>query len=218
MNKMDEVIACTAASIVNNYVPYPICRTLYRHLDVITQERVAKRRGDVENDPNWKQLIPYGIITQESEVSEMSVLTYSRTTAGGESRLHNLRSIGFGGHMRRNESVLDCIKRELNEELKYVDGKWSDVVKDSCLNNFEYFWTINDNSTPVNSVHFGMVMFIEADLDRIVINEDALADIKPLTMSELYTQIDQYEPWSQMLIKEWRDYDYLAQYNKERNK
>src|SRR5690625_3310176 len=52
----------------------------------------VKRRGDMEEDPGYKQLISYCIITNEDET-----LVYKRLDGGGEARLHGLLSIGVGG-------------------------------------------------------------------------------------------------------------------------
>lgn len=204
MNKMDEMIECVPASIVNELAPDAIGKTPAKNVATILAQKVTKRRGDVENDPSWKQIIPYGVLVQEGMwFRELTVLSYRRATTSGEKRLHSLRSIGFGGHMKAGETLVECIKRELNEELRYVNIGWDAVLKNYIYDSQETFWTLNDVSTPVNAVHFGVVGFVYADLPHVKANEDTIEDVTPSTWSELFQSIDQYEPWSRMLIRAW---------------
>ncbi len=55
-------------------------------------------RGEAENDPTHKQLIPYCIF-RVKDPSGTRYLHYTRGKAGGESRLHAAVSIGIGGHI-----------------------------------------------------------------------------------------------------------------------
>ncbi|MDN8777049.1 NUDIX domain-containing protein, partial [Staphylococcus aureus] len=80
----------------------------------------TKRRGDMEEDPSYKQLISYCILENEDD----EVLVYERLTGGGESRLHGLSSIGVGGHMNDvpeavtfEEVIRENAARELEEEV-----------------------------------------------------------------------------------------------------
>ena len=52
------------------------------------------KRSLAEEDPSFKQLIPYAII-----MSGGQVFKYRRGVKGGESRLHGLISVGVGGHI-----------------------------------------------------------------------------------------------------------------------
>src|SRR4051794_3879207 len=55
-------------------------------------------RSNVETDPSVKQLIPYAILIREDQV-----FAYRRGKAGGENRLHDLWSIGVGGHISKED-------------------------------------------------------------------------------------------------------------------
>src|SRR5690606_19791390 len=56
------------------------------------------RRGDAERDPDYKQPIPYCVLTRKGERG-LEVFAYERLSGGGEARLHGKASIGVGGHM-----------------------------------------------------------------------------------------------------------------------
>jgi len=68
-------------------------------------------RNEVEDNPNFKQIIPYIVIMDHYN----NILTYTRK--GSEQRLFEKQSIGFGGHWKNNEDFFECIQRELSEEL-----------------------------------------------------------------------------------------------------
>src|SRR3990170_7918952 len=53
-----------------------------------------RRRGEVESDPSWKQIIPYLVLRDGERLFLMR-----RTRAGGDERLHELYTIGIGGHV-----------------------------------------------------------------------------------------------------------------------
>ena len=60
-------------------------------------------RSTVEEDPTFKQLIPYAILQAEVD-GETSVFQYTRGKGQGEKRLHALRSIGIGGHISEEDA------------------------------------------------------------------------------------------------------------------
>ena len=106
-------------------------------------------RDDAENDPSYKQIIPYCVVIRGG-----LPLFYRRTKSGGESRLHGKVSCGFGGHINPVDGASDteaqvrgAVHRELSEELCIAGTKWSpDLVG-----------VVNDESTPVGAVHLVLV-------------------------------------------------------------
>src|SRR5690349_19859705 len=73
-----------------------------RYLPVILDPRNNHfmPRGLAETDPNFKQIIPYVIITDGK-----SVLHYVRGKKAGEQRLVAKGSIGIGGHINQDDEV-----------------------------------------------------------------------------------------------------------------
>ena len=55
----------------------------------------------VEDDPTYKQIIPY-VILRHTEGAKVTYFSYRRDK-GGESRLENKRSIGVGGHLSQED-------------------------------------------------------------------------------------------------------------------
>lgn len=59
---------------------------------------VIAQRGALEQDPRYRQVLPYKVITQTVD-GVQKIVAYRRLQTGGESRLYGLMSIGFGGHI-----------------------------------------------------------------------------------------------------------------------
>ena len=78
-------------------------------------------RSEVEDDPGFKQIIPYVVFR-----SGDAVFCYTRGKSQGEARLHRLRSLGVGGHVSEEDAQggksLDAyeaaMRRELDEEVE----------------------------------------------------------------------------------------------------
>ncbi|MEJ5166895.1 MAG: hypothetical protein WHV67_07705, partial [Thermoanaerobaculia bacterium] len=120
-----------------------------------------KGRGFVENDPNLKQPIPYLLLKKGN-----FIFTYKRMPGGGEKRLHNLISIGVGGHMRKmsdkvEENLYKNLYRELEEEM-VIETKYK----------IKFLGILNEDFTPVCQVHLGLVFLIEPEeIDKVYVKE-----------------------------------------------
>ena len=153
----------------------------------------VKRRGDMEEDPNYKQLI--GCVLLKDEVTG-EVLVYKRLVGGGEARLHGKASVGIGGHMNEVEgkTIFEMLKinaaRELNEEVG--------VSEEEALNNLHFIGLINDDKTEVGQVHVGVVYECKVDKQRVEVKEDDTLVIKWMTGEEAKAE-ENYETWSEFL-------------------
>src|SRR5438309_6873054 len=79
-------------------------------------------RSAMEQDPSFKQLIPYVIFRYRNSASETLLFQYTRGKGQGESRLHAKRSIGIGGHISADDAIQtsayeEGMRRELEEEV-----------------------------------------------------------------------------------------------------
>lgn len=112
-------------------------------------------RNDAEKNPEYKQIIPY-IILQTRDMKKTAL--YNRQ--GSEKRLHDLWSVGIGGHINpidkdgQNASfrqiLMAGMERELNEEL---DKRPLDEPPD-------FMGVISEDITDVGKVHLGAVFRI----------------------------------------------------------
>ena len=134
-------------------------------LKKIVQNGLFLRRSELEEDPSFKQIIPYAIISDKD-----SFYLFRRTSGQTEKRLHNKFSLGVGGHMNPDNSMeskeqylVDELKRELFEEVKLLNG---------CLiEDIEFIGFINDDTISVGSVHIGLLYNIHVSNKEVYINE-----------------------------------------------
>jgi predicted NUDIX family phosphoesterase len=151
-------------------------------------------RSVVETDPEFKQLIPYVVLRCGDQLFH-----YRRGSSGTEARLRALRSVGIGGHISEEDAAGGTdpyhtgMQREVREEVR-IETSW-----DESLLGF-----INDDRTPVGSVHLGVVHLFElADRD-VKSREDALAESGFAPLAELAAKADEFETWSQFVLDELR--------------
>ncbi|MCC4721595.1 NUDIX domain-containing protein [Salinicoccus sp. RF5] len=155
----------------------------------------VKRRGDMEEDPAYKQLVGYVIITSDNG----KTLVYKRLNGGGEARLHGMLSIGVGGHMNDvpdasgiEEKLYINAGRELSEEVGLSQEQLEDI---------EIVGLINDDDNEVGRVHIGVVF-------KVTVEEADVASHEEDTLELIWEKDDQlaerspYESWSELIIKD----------------
>jgi predicted NUDIX family phosphoesterase len=154
-------------------------------------------RPAMEQDPSYKQLIPYVIFTHTNLNGTKSIFAYTRGTGQGEKRLHAKRSIGVGGHistldLQGDESTAyeQGMRRELAEEVEYPVP-----VSARCAG------LINDDLTPVGQVHLGVVHVFELAEPRVTPREAAMISAGFVPASELLKELDHFETWSQYALQ-----------------
>lgn len=132
------------------------------YLDLIKSNYQFKRRGDVEEDPSFQQIIPYIIFNFENKF-----FIYKYLPKAGESRLVDTYQIGVGGHINDSDlnGARDILKegmmREWNEEVNY-NGEFLEK---------KFIGLLNDDSQPVEQVHLGLVYNFVGDSSEISIRE-----------------------------------------------
>jgi predicted NUDIX family phosphoesterase len=153
-------------------------------------------RPDAENDPSFKQLIPYVVLRCRD-----LVFHYTRGQAGTEARLRALRSIGVGGHICSHDAALVSnayqagLRREIEEEI-HIDSSYTERT----------IGLINDDRTPVGQVHLGIVHLFDLAEPRVQRREAALTDDGFATLADLRKERERFETWSQFLLDgEWLD-------------
>jgi predicted NUDIX family phosphoesterase len=151
-------------------------------------------RSSVEEDPNYKQLIPYAILQSEQDGRPV-VFQYTRGKGQGEKRLHALRSIGIGGHISREDAdgadlYRSGMLRELTEE----------VVMDSDYPE-ELVGFIYDDTSPVGRVHLGVVHRLTLAAPTARARETDLVDSGFEAVDLLKGNLAGFETWSQLCLK-----------------
>ena len=150
-------------------------------------------RAQAENDPSFKQIIPYALIVHGG-----TILHYVRGKKAGEQRLVAKGSIGIGGHMNDTDESLFAwdenayhagVAREVNEELKIESAYENRVVA-----------LLNDDTTEVGQVHLGIVHIFDLAEPKVQKRESMITNVGFLTIDELRQRRDQLETWSQICL------------------
>jgi predicted NUDIX family phosphoesterase len=153
---------------------------------LVSGEGRFRPRAEVEVDPSWKQVIPYLVLRDGPRYFLMR-----RTKAGGDARLHDLWSIGVGGHLNPGDGDLaGGLRRE-----------WREEVRAAFEPDFELIGLLNDDSTDVGSVHLGAVYVADARGRPVEIREtDKLAGAfaEPADVAAV---VDRMETWSALVFE-----------------
>ena len=147
-------------------------------------------RDLAENDPNYKQLIPYVVFE-----SPKGFFNYQRGKASSETRLRLLRSLGVGGHIEKEDGdigqncYLKGLWRELDEEVGVAPSE-----------NIKLLGFINDDTNEVGKVHLGIVHLYQMETSDLESQEHNLNDCKFSKMVEIKEAEESYETWSRLLL------------------
>ncbi len=164
-------------------------------------ERVAESsqflpRQEVEEDPSYKQIIPYAVVAYRGAEGEEEWFLMQRKKGGGEKRLHNLYSLGVGGHINPIDGNADsgiverALLRELHEELSLSGGL-----------KIETIGLLNDDSNPVGEVHFGVVYKITVEERSVAVREHEQLQGAFTPVEDLAGQASQMETWSRLICE-----------------
>ncbi len=179
-------------------------------------------RRFAELDASFKQVIPYTLVVHGDEV-----LLLKRLGKGGEARLHGKLSIGVGGHINPVDldgpghaagvvspgpgssgahrapageaDVLDAgCRRELEEEI--------DI---RCPYTLSAVGIINDDSSDVGSVHFGLVNVARCETKDVAIRETEVLEgsfVSAAALAELArAEPGRFETWSALIVARLAD-------------
>ena len=147
-------------------------------------------RDQMENDPSFKQLIPYCLFRHGDQL-----FNYKRGKAQGEGRLHSLRSVGVGGHISSQDQnlfgsvYLEAMHREIGEEV-FLETTYHDT----CVG------LLNDDETEVGKVHLGIVHIFDLDSPKVRPREKSMLQAGFSSTADLLRDIDQFETWSKLCL------------------
>ena len=206
MNKMDEMIVVCPRNVLFGYGDKKafhgaLFSSEYKDiLNALSQSPQLMRRGDAEENQDYKQPIPYVVLTRKNKDDKLEVFLYKRLSGGGETRLHDKLSIGVGGHMNNLFSsltlpyyVVQDAGREVREELN---------VDDHLM--FEILGLINDDTNDVGKVHIGIIIRANLKSDSIVtVRETDQLQGDWVTVEELQSPhiYNKLESWSQYIVQ-----------------
>jgi predicted NUDIX family phosphoesterase len=166
-----------------------------KYLSVVTSasQLVYLNRSEAEQDKRYKQLIPYVLL-----ICKDKILRYRRGKGGGEKRLHGLYSVGIGGHISEDDHGLFSsdrgyqvgMRRELMEEVA-IDARNEPAVA-----------AINDDSTEVGQVHFGVVHIVRVPDENVAGGRIGIVSPEFIPIAEAVKDPSGYESWSRFCLEQ----------------
>ena len=155
-------------------------------LEIIAATGRYEPRSAMEQDPSFKQVIPYLVLRDGGRYFLMR-----RTRAGGDARLHDLYSIGVGGHLNPGDGGLEQgLRREWGEELA------ADFVPP-----FRMVGLLNDDTTDVGQVHVGAVFEADAAGRPVAIRETHKLEGSFAEHPTVHAVVDRMETWSRLVFE-----------------
>lgn len=133
-------------------------------IEIIKPEMRFIDRSLAESDTKLRQVIPY-ILIRRNVLDSSQFFLFKRLGTQGEKRLHNLYSLGAGGHINpvdtSSDNPLDAgLNRELEEEL-YLPEKYT----------LQFEGWIYSDIDPVSCVHVGLVYILDVLKGEVRIRE-----------------------------------------------
>jgi predicted NUDIX family phosphoesterase len=142
-------------------------------------------RPVAEVDRSTKQVIPYLVLRDGERYFLMR-----RTRAGADARLHDRYSIGVGGHLNPgDDGLLAGLRRE-----------WAEELDAAFVPAFTLVGLLNDDTTPVGSVHLGAVYVAEATGRPVTVRETDKLSGAFAPRDEVRAVADRMETWSRLVF------------------
>jgi len=194
---MEELVFAIPTDKLWKLIPYKEKGFIKGNSEVllsIVKEGLFRKRSELEEDPSFKQIIPYAVISCGD-----SFYLFRRETGQREKRLHNRFTLGAGGHMNPGESeepdekyLIDELKRELSEEVRLLNG---------CqIEDIEFIGFVNDDTIPVGRYHTGLLYHIRVSNKEVYINETDKLTAKWIEKSNMAEYYEGMETWSRIVF------------------
>ena len=191
----EERVLCFERKLLENLGLFQgLSLEVQQYFPVVTSSSnlVYRNRSEAENDRRYKQLIPYVLL-----ICNDQILRYRRGKGGQETRLHGLYSVGVGGHISDEDHGLfstgigyhDGMRRELLEEVAIEESKEATVA------------LINDDSTDVGYVHFGVVHIMRVADPKLAGRCKGIVNPEFIPISQAVSDAASYESWSRFCLE-----------------
>lgn len=176
------------------------------HLHPLNLKTTLQPRSTCESDLSYRQFISYVVVRSQSDKGTY-FLTYQRGNKGGEAKLYDKYSIGFGGHVDTAppegktlvSHLADEFARELREELN-ITVPYSQML--SMVKNCEYIYI---TEAPVDRPHLGLVVVLNVgDEMKAQTNEpDVICNLAWVAQADLlrFAKTNALENWSRIVIE-----------------
>lgn len=199
---------------------------LENYLTIIKNQREFRARGLMEQDENYKQIIPYMIFKFEDQLFLMQ-----RAAEASEERLRNKFSLGIGGHVRELDlknlnsdhainysaecaqnnsynnsydidSASKIVQNNLTGEIfAWAEREFHEEIEYSGSLKITTLGLLNDDSNSVGRVHLGLVVLLQGDNAEIKIKSELQSGFL-CQIAACGEFLERMESWSQIVFEE----------------
>lgn len=207
-------------NLAQGFTPHVDVETFADWLEEAAGHLIIGRRAELENDLQFRQILPYTVIVQVNDADEdapVKIASYQRTSKSGEERLFNNHSIGYGGHPGLLDVIFDekgvinfehtfanAMMRELIEEVEFTDenGHVRSIAEDSIRFHVTPAGFIRDDSDAVGQLHLAVVTIVAVPHNWTLrcLEEDNITGPSETAASHLAKGL-KFENWSQILLE-----------------
>ena len=191
----EERVLCFRRSLLEELGVFQgLSLEIEKYLPVVTSSSqiLYLNRSDAETDKRYKQLIPYVLV-----ICNDRILRYRRGKGGQETRLHGLYSVGVGGHISEEDHGL------FSNRLGYHEGMRRELMEEVAIDevNDATVAVINDDSTEVGFVHFGVVHVIHVGTEEIVGRRSGIVSPEFIPIADAVREASGFESWSRFCLE-----------------
>ena len=165
-----------------------------KYLPMVTSPShlVYLNRSDAEHNRGYKQLIPYVLL-----ICNDRLLRYRRGRGGEEKRLQGLYSVGIGGHISEEDHGL------FSKGIGYQEGMLREVREEVAIEQVKEATVavINDDSTEVGYVHFGVVHIMQVAKEAAAGRRSGIVSPEFIPIIDAVENASSYESWSRFCLE-----------------
>jgi len=153
-----------------------------------------KPRKEMEQDFNWKQVIPQGLLRYQDKV-----YVNERLPKQSETRLVYSYSLGVGGHLNPDDDLIphmDLIQLGLHREM-------AEEVKIPVPFSPKYIGLTNDENQEVSRVHVGVWFEVQVLSMDVAVKETEKIRGFWSSINNLKILAPKFESWASIVYKEY---------------
>ena len=141
-------------------------------------------RPQMEEDPSFKQLIPYVLFRHTDADGIVRIFQYTRGGGQGEKRLHAKRSVGIGGHISTEDSSAgtthdvyrEGMARDFVRQVQQLRKEADLEIED----RIQVFYHTDDAELKVAVGEWSTYIQAETLADALTVSDQIPADTKPV--------------------------------------
>jgi predicted NUDIX family phosphoesterase len=184
---MNEDVMVVETALLRPHLTGRMIRDGSAILNLIDGKHRFIPRPIAEVSPRFRQIIPYVVIRHGDDY-----FVLQRTSRQTEARLHHKLSIGVGGHINPGHSLMEGLRKELDEEVR-IDAPY----------DLKFVGIVNDDSTEVGLVHLGIVYILDVAHKSVAVMETEKMAGEWMPRAAMHEVRSAMESWSEIVYDEF---------------